>query len=149
MRLLQRLTASDAPAATLVIRVLVGAVFLSEGIQKLLFPAALGVGRFTKIGIPAPAVLAPFVGAVEVSCGISLLAGLLVRCASLPLLVVMCVAIWTTKVPMFLKSGFWATAHEGRADWSMLLGCLFLLIAGAGPLSLDARIARRGSAVDG
>jgi len=57
---LRSLLASDAPAAVLLIRLMVGAVFVSEGIQKSLFPAALGVGRFTKIGIPSPEVLAPF-----------------------------------------------------------------------------------------
>ncbi len=128
------------------IRILVGTVFLSEGIQKFLFSDTLGVGRFTKLGLPSPHILAPFVGMIEIFCGTLLLLGLLVRLASVPLLVVMCVAIWTTKVPMFLKSGFWTTAHEGRADWSMLLGCLFLLVVGAGPVSLDARIAPRGSA---
>jgi putative oxidoreductase len=30
--------------------------------------------------------------------------------------------------------------HESRTDWSMLLGSLFLLIVGAGPRSLDARL---------
>jgi putative oxidoreductase len=33
---------------------LVGSVFLSEGIQKFLYPPELAAGRFTKIGIPAP-----------------------------------------------------------------------------------------------
>ncbi len=145
MKTLQRLAASDAPVATIVIRVLVGAVFLSEGIQKFLSPDTLGVGRFIKIGIPAPQILAPFVGCVEIVCGSLLLIGLVVRLACIPLLAVMCVAIWTTKVPMLLKSGFWPTAHEGRADWSMLLGCLFLLIVGAGPWSLDAAITSRNA----
>ena len=47
-----------APAATLLVRLVVGAVFLSEGIQKFVFPATLGVGRFAKIGIPWPGLLA-------------------------------------------------------------------------------------------
>ena len=63
---LRRLLASKAPAAVWIIRLLVGAVFVSEGIQKFLFPAELGVGRFTKIGLPSPEVLAPFVGVVEI-----------------------------------------------------------------------------------
>jgi len=41
-----------AKKAMLLIRILVGWVFLSEGIQKFLFPESLGVGRFVKIGIP-------------------------------------------------------------------------------------------------
>src|SRR5437773_10547083 len=51
--------------AILLIRVLVGWVFLAEGIQKFLFPDSLGAGRFVKIGIPWPHVVAPFVGVVE------------------------------------------------------------------------------------
>ena len=50
---IRRLTRSSAPATTILIRILVGAVFFSEGIQKFLFSDALGVGRFAKIGIDA------------------------------------------------------------------------------------------------
>jgi uncharacterized membrane protein YphA (DoxX/SURF4 family) len=134
---------SDAPASVLIIRILVGAVFLSEGIQKFLFPDELGVGRFIKIGIPAPEIMAPFVGVTEIACGSLLILGLLTRPAALVLIINMLVAIATTKVPILLDRGFWAMAHESRTDWSMLLGSLFLLAAGAGPLSLDARVASR------
>src|ERR1035441_2110003 len=92
----------------LLLRILVGWVFLSEGIQKFLYPAALGVGRFEKIGIPAPRVMAPFVGTVEIVCGTLLIIGLFTMLALLPLLIDILVAIATTKVPMFLKQGFWA-----------------------------------------
>jgi uncharacterized membrane protein YphA (DoxX/SURF4 family) len=50
----------------------------------------------------------------------------------------MLVAITTTKIPILQKSGFWVMAHEARVDYAMLLGCIFLLIAGAGTWSLDA-----------
>ena len=65
--------------AIVIIRVLVGFVFLSEGIQKFLYPDALGVGRFIKIGIPMPQIMAPFVGVVEIACGLLVVAGLLTR----------------------------------------------------------------------
>ncbi len=136
----RRLVATSAPGATILVRALVGAVFLSEGIQKFLFPADLGVGRFVKIGIPLPSVMAPFVGACEIACGALLLVGLLTRPAAAVLLVDILVAIATTKAPMLLRSGFWATAHEARTDWSMLLGLAFLLVVGAGRWSLDARV---------
>jgi putative oxidoreductase len=139
---LHRLLASDAPAAVWLIRLLVGAVFVSEGVQKFLFPAELGVGRFTTIGIPAPEVLAPFVGGVEIVGGLCLLLGLLTRLTALALLVDMLVAIATTKIPILLNDGLWKMAHEARTDWSMLLGALFLLVVGAGAWSLDARLAR-------
>ncbi len=126
----------------LLLRILVGWVFLSEGIQKFLLPAALGVGRFQKIGIPAPQIMAPFVGVVEIVCGTLLILGLFTALAVLPLLIDISVAIATTKVPMFLKQGFWAAMHEGRTDFCMLLGLIAIALLGAGALSLDA--GRRG-----
>jgi len=75
--LLRSFLVSRAPRATILVRLLTGAVFLSEGIQKFLFPDTLGIGRFVKIGIPAPEVMAPFVGVVEIVCGGLLLVGLL------------------------------------------------------------------------
>jgi putative oxidoreductase len=131
---------SDAPGATVLVRLLVGWVFLSEGIQKFLFPAALGAGRFAKIGIPAPQFFGPFVGVVEIVCGAFVIVGLLTRLAAIPLLINISVAILTTKVPMLAKSGFWAAMHESRTDICMWLGSLFLLIVGAGAYSLDERL---------
>jgi uncharacterized membrane protein YphA (DoxX/SURF4 family) len=129
-----------APAAVILVRLLVGGIFLSEGIQKFVYPEALGVGRFAKIGIPAPAVMAPFVGAVEIVGGGLLIVGLLTRIAAVPLIIDMLVAIATTKIPILMKSGFWAMAHEARTDYAMLLGSAFLLLVGAGRLSVDARV---------
>jgi putative oxidoreductase len=134
---------STAPSATALIRVMVGWVFLSEGIQKFLFPAALGVGRFAKIGIPAPQFFGPFVGVVEIVCGAFLIVGLVTRLASIPLLIDILVAIATTKIPMLAKSEFWAMMHEARTDFCMLLGLIFLLIVGSGTLSFDDRLSRQ------
>jgi putative oxidoreductase len=134
---------SNAPAATLLIRLMVGGVFLSEGIQKFLFPEALGVGRFIKIGIPGPHFFAPFVGYVEIICGALLMLGLLTRLAAIPLLINITVAILTTKIPMLTRSGVWPTLHEARTDYCMWLGLLFILLVGAGSLSVDARLPRR------
>ncbi len=128
----------------LLLRLLVGWVFLSEGIQKFLFPVALGAGRFAKIGIPVPMFSAPFVGIVEIVCGALLIAGLWTTLAAVPLLIDIAVAIGTTKFPMFLKQGFWAAMHEGRTDYCMLLGLLAIMLLGAGSLSLDR--SRRGPA---
>jgi uncharacterized membrane protein YphA (DoxX/SURF4 family) len=130
-------------SANALVRVLVGPVFFAEGIQKFLYPEALGVGRFAKIGIPIPHMSAPFVGAVEIVAGALLLAGLFSRVAAILLLIDISVAIVTTKVPMLMSKGFWATAHEARTDWSMFLGLIFLLVAGAGPRSFDANLIRR------
>ena len=150
MKLRTFLFDTRAPAATILVRLMVGAVFLSEGIQKFLFPETLGTGRFAQIGIPVPWFSAPFVGVVEIGCGILILAGLLTRPAVIPLLTDMLVALATTKVPVLLQKGFWAAAHEARVDLSMLLGLLFLLIAGGGDYSLDGWITgRRGGSRQG
>jgi putative oxidoreductase len=140
-----RLIQTRGPGATFLIRLAVGSVFLSEGIQKFLFPDQLGVGRFVKIGIPAPEIMAPFVGCVEIVFGSLLLLGLFTRLASIPLIIDMLVAIATTKVPLLLKAGFWSMAHESRTDFAMVLGLIFLLIAGGGRWSFDFRIANRRS----
>jgi putative oxidoreductase len=130
-------------APVILIRLMMGWVFMSEGIQKFLFPDALGVGRFTRIGIPAPQFFAPFVGLVEIVCGALLIVGLLTRLASIPLLINILVAIATTKIPMLSKAGFWGMMHEARTDFCMLLGLIFLLIVGSGTLSFDERLSRR------
>jgi putative oxidoreductase len=142
MPFLRSILATKAPAAVLLIRLIVGGVFLTEGIQKFLFPDDLGVGRFTKIGIPAPEVMAPFVGVCEIACGVLFILGLLTRFAAITMTINMLVAIWTTKVPLLLHDGFWKMAHETRTDWAMLLASIFLLIVGAGSWSFDARISR-------
>ncbi len=131
--------------AILLIRIIVGWVFLSEGIQKFLFNESLGVGRFIKIGIPAPEIMAPFVGVVEIVCGTLILFGLITRLAAIPLIMNMLVAISTTKIPILLEKGFWAMAHEARVDLAMILGSFFLLIVGGGLWSLDGLIAKHGS----
>jgi putative oxidoreductase len=142
MTFFRKLLWTDAPAAVILVRLVVGGVFLSEGIQKFLFPDALGVGRFTKIGIPAPEIMAPFVGVCETVCGVLFILGLLTRFAAITMIIDMLVAISTTKVPLLLHEGFWKMAHEARTDWAMMLGSIFLLVVGAGAWSLDDRLTR-------
>lgn len=154
MRSIRRMFATTGPASLILVRIAVGSIFLSEGVQKFLFPNELGVGRFVKIGIPAPEVVGPFVGLVEVVCGSLIILGLLTRLASMLLIIDMCVALVSTKIPILLghgfwrfslsklpSYGFWSMAHEARTDFAMLLGSIFLLIVGAGSWSLDARLA--------
>jgi putative oxidoreductase len=148
--LFRKLLTTTAPAATVFVRAIVGWVFLSEGIQKFLLPEALGVGRFAQIGIPAPEIMGPFVGVVEIVCGTLLIVGLLTRLAAIALLINISVAIVSTKVPILLghgywlfslpklsNYGFWSMMHEARTDLSMWMGLLFLMIVGAGSISLD------------
>lgn len=135
--LLKKIIHTHPGSLQIIIRILAGWVFLSEGIQKFLFPEQLGIGRFVKIGIPAPEFFAPFVGYVEIIAGIMLLIGLFTRIGALALIIDISVAIISTKIPMLIKSGFWAAAHESRVDISMLLSLVFILILGAGKYSLD------------
>lgn len=138
-----KLLATHAATAVILIRLMVGAVFISEGIQKFLYPAEVGAGRFEKIGIPSSEAVAPIVASFEIACGTLVLLGAFTRLAVLPLIVIMLTAIATTKIPILRDQGFWKMAHEARTDWSMLLGSIFLLIVGAGPWSLDAYWTRK------
>jgi putative oxidoreductase len=130
--MLQRITRTEAGPAVLLIRILVGWVYVSEGFQKFLYPEQLGGGRFERIGIPAPHIMAQVVGGVEIACGLLLLAGLLTRLAAVPLLAVMVSAIISTKIPILLGRGygpfslpklsyygFWSMLHEARTDVSI------------------------------
>ena len=137
---------------------MVGTVFLTEGIQKFLYPVELGAGRFAKIGIPWPEVMGPFVATAETLCGGLIIVGLFTSVSATILLGNISVAIVSTKLPILLgqavgpfslpklaRYGFWSAMHESRTDLSMWLGCLFLLLTGAGPFALDAILRRRGA----
>ena len=142
---MRRLLATHAPAATILIRIVVGGIFLTEGIQKFLYPADLGAGRFAKIGLPMPDMMGPFVGGVETIGGALIILGLLTRIAAIALLIDISVAILSTKIPILLGEGFWGFSltklprygflsmlHEARTDLAMWFGLLFLLLVGAG-----------------
>jgi putative oxidoreductase len=135
-----KLISTNQDKTTILIRLMVGAVFLSEGIQKFLFPDSLGAGRFKKIGIPGPEFFGPFVGVFEITCGLFVLSGLFTRIAAFPLFVIMLVAIATTKTTVLANEGFWEMLHGSRTDWAMLLGSIFLMIKGGGKWSLDNKI---------
>jgi putative oxidoreductase len=136
--------------AILFIRFYVGLIFLSEGILKFLRPEQLGPGRFDKAGIPAPTFFAYLDGVFEIGCGLLILAGLLTRFAVLPMIVNMVGALLITKLPILWAgaplyssaNGGWDFLRESRVDLAMLCGCLFLLVAGAGVYSADARMNR-------
>lgn len=140
-------------SAFILVRLVVGGIFLSEGIQKFLFPDELGVGRFEEIGIPFPAFSGYFVGVVETVCGALILLGLLTKLAAIPLIIDMAVAFFVTKFPILWGGstdypppdyiGFWDFAHEARNDWALLLLSVFLLIGGPGKWALDSLLAGR------
>jgi len=159
---MRRFFSTNAAVATILVRLMTGSVFLSEGIQKFLYPTELAAGRFAKIGIPASQIMGPFVGACELVCGALLIIGLLTRLAAIVLLIDISVAIVSTKIPVLLghgfwgfslmklpRYGFWSMMHEARTDFSMWLGLLFLLSVGAGKWSFDAAITRGSVASQG
>ena len=135
--MLKKFLHTDNSKSTLLIRFMVGVVFLSEGIQKFLYPALRGTGRFESIGLPSPEFLGSFVGTFEIICGALVLLGLFTHFASIPLIIIMLVAISTTKVDILAEKGLWEMLHASRTDWAMLLACIFLLIRGSGYWSLD------------
>jgi uncharacterized membrane protein YphA (DoxX/SURF4 family) len=142
-----RTDAHRSATAILLIRIAVGLVFIGEGALKFIRPDMLGPGRFAKIGLPAPELLAYGDGILEVACGFSILIGLLTRFAAMPLAADMVGAIVLTKVPLLWGStalfptegGFLDFFHESRLDFSMLLASLSLVLVGAGANSVDAR----------
>jgi putative oxidoreductase len=127
----------------ILIRLSVGLIFLSEGIQKFLFSSELGTGRFFKIGIPYSTFIAPFVGVTEILSGLLILIGYKTSKAAVPLIFIMLTAITFTKIITIPEKGFWSVAHEARTDFAMLLSCLFLLLSGAGKYSLDEYLENR------
>lgn len=101
-------------------------------------------GRFEKIGLPWPEFLGYFVGATEIVCGLLLVVGLHTRAAAIPLLVIMAVALVSTKVPILLNEGIWEAAHAARTDFCLTIGSVFILLRGAGRWSGDARSVGKG-----
>ena len=133
---------TSTPAVTILIRFIVGLAFFTEGIQKFLYPGMLGVGRFIKIGIPAPGFMAPFVGGVESIFGALIVIGLMTRRATIPLAIDVIGAIIATKIPMFATKGFWIAIHESQLDFVMLSGLVFLFIEGPGSCSIEEELAK-------
>ena len=140
---MNKILSTNAPSSIILVRFLIALVFAGEGIQKFLFPQALGTGRFIKIGIPAPEIMAPFVGVVEIAGGLLILFGLFTRFAAIALTINISVAIITTKIPMLFKDGIWPMLHESRVDFSMFFGCIFLLIVGGGLSSIDYKLSKK------
>lgn len=132
---------TQGPASLILIRLLVGGVFLTEGIQKLLFPGILGAARFETLGFPTPQTTALAVGIIEIVAGGAVLVGLATRLAAVFLFLIALGAIITTKLPILVQHGIWVFPlqdaerygvwgflHAWRGDIAMLLGSLYLLI---------------------
>lgn len=130
----------QGPASIFFIRLAVGMIFFTQGILKFTDPH-MGMERFARIGFPEPYFTARFVGTFEIICGLLVLVGLRTRAASVPLLVIICTAIVTTKIPELTRpaQGFWCMVSDARTDFAMLCSLVFLIAAGGGAFSLDSR----------
>jgi putative oxidoreductase len=126
------------------VRLAVGLIFLTEGIQKYLYPETLGTGRFLTIGFSNPAFWAYFTGTFEIICGSLIIIGFISRLASIPLLIIMITAFITTKIPILMHKGIWPWAHEYRTDFAMTLLLIYLLVYGSGGFSVDSNISGGG-----
>jgi putative oxidoreductase len=142
------------PKASILIRLMAGAVFLWEGVLKFVYHNQ-GGGRFALIGIPLPETMATFVALLEIVGGILLISGLFTRLISIPFIVEMLVAMLSTKIAMYFgtshlplpaappRTGLWAVLHEIRSEYAQLMSAIFLMIVGPGPWSIDAVLSRR------
>jgi uncharacterized membrane protein YphA (DoxX/SURF4 family) len=145
---------TDAPTATILLRLMAGGVFFFEGILKFVY-ANQGVGRFTKLGMPLPEFTAHAIGVLEIGGGLLLMLGFCTRLFAIIFIIEMIVAILSTKISLYLGTfplplpsspptiGFWAVEHESRSDFAQILTCAFLLITGAGRFSLDALLKKK------
>lgn len=131
-------TASDKKI--IFIRIIVGLIFLSEGIQKFLFLEILGPGRFQEIGFGHAFFWAYFTGVCEIIFGFLILVGLVTRLASIPLLIIMGTAFITTKIPILGTQGLWSFLHEYRTDFALTVLLVVLFIYGGGKWSADLKI---------
>ncbi|PJZ47510.1 DoxX family protein [Leptospira saintgironsiae] len=137
-----------------IIRILVGGVFIWEGIIKFLF-VNQGIGRFTKLGFMHPEMTASFIGGLEILGGTMLVLGILTKPLSFVFIIQMLVAMYLTKLPLLFGTsplmppqappifGIWAVLHEIRSEYSQLLGCLFLYLSGPGHFAFDSVLKRR------
>ncbi len=139
MMIRDRILVTEPFGSILFIRLMVGGVFLSEGIQKFIFPADLGSGHFLSIGFPLPYFAAYAGGLTEIICSLFILAGLWTRFATVPLLIITVFSIVAIRFQIMMDQGWWGMLHASRSDWCMLMGCCFLLLKGGGKWSLDLK----------
>ena len=144
---------TDGPTSIVLLRLMAGGVFLGEGVLKFVYTNQ-GVGRFTKLGFPAPHFTATAVGCLEIIGGILVLSGFMTRLIAVPFIIQMLVAIASTKISLYLGTsplplppvppqvGLWAVLHEVRSEYAQMMTCAFLLLVGPGRWSIEALLAR-------
>jgi len=125
----------------LVVRLSVGIMFFGSGLGKLGKLPGL-IGYFRSLGIPFPELQAPFVASTELVCGTLVAVGLVTRPAALMLCGVMVVAIITAAAPEHHIQANWHGLLEFLylSEWCLLLLLGWLVLAGPGRASVDARL---------
>lgn len=132
-----KLFSTEAPLAVSLLRVVIGWIFVQEGLGKLL--GWFGGGGleatsayFGGLGIPFAEFCAHLVAYSESLCGVAFIFGFMVRPAAIIIGIIMAVAI--------------VTAHrQGGFNFPLLLlaACIVFLQVGAGVISLDRLLTRR------
>jgi putative oxidoreductase len=139
-KVIKQLLSTGNDSKIIIVRLIVGLIFISEGIQKCVIVTAFGPAFFKDIGFSHPLFWTYFIGTFEISCGVLVLLGLLIRLASIPLFVIMVTAFITTKLPLLSFKGVWTFLHEYSIDFSLTLLLILLFIYGSGKWSFDLKI---------
>ena len=141
-RLLIRAASSLQSPFLLAVRLYWGWQFMQTGWGKLTDIGKV-IDFFTDLGIPAPALNAYFVSALEFGGGVLLILGLGSRLIALPLVIDMIVAYITADREALFSIFSNPDKFTAAAPFTFLVASLVVLIFGPGRFSLDALLASR------
>lgn len=126
------------PAAPLVLRVVLGGLFIRHGIDKFDTGISMVEGAFRGWGVPAPALTAPVTAVTEIVAGTALVVGIGTRVAAMLLSVVMIGALIYVKIDLGIISS--EPMPGAELDLALLAGLVTVIVLGPGRYSLDHQI---------
>lgn len=126
------------PGAPLVLRVVIGGLFLWHGIDKFDSGISMVADMFRSWGVPAAGFTAPLTAVIELVAGTALIAGLMTRAAAIALGVVMLGALVYVKVDLGIISS--EPMPGAELDLALLAGLVAVIITGPGRISIDDRL---------